>query len=118
MRDLKNLNWIFTAISSILIGVSYHPFKLGFLVYIGFVPIIHVWLQNNYKKNFIYGYSFGFIYNLISNYWIGSNTGAEFIVVITSLFLAVAYLALFWGFTGIIVGFLDGKYFKYYFPFF
>jgi len=117
MKNLKCPNWIYTVISSILVGVSYNPWNLGFLAYIGFVPIIHIWTQNNSKKNFSHGYIFGFLYNFLSNYWIGANSGAEFIVVISSLFFAVSYLALFWGLAGFIVGLLKNKGFKYYFPF-
>ncbi len=117
MKNSRYPNWIFTVISSILVGVSYHPLSLGFLAYIGFIPLIHVWLQNNYKKNFVHGYVFGFLYNLLSNYWIGANSGAEFIVVISSLFFAVCYLALFWGLAGLLIGLFKNKDFKYYLPF-
>ena len=117
MKYLKYPDWIFTIISSIIVGISYHPLNLGFLSYIGFIPLIYVWSQNNYKKNFAHGYVFGFLYNLLSNYWIGANSGAEFIVVISSLFFAVFYLALFWGLAGFIIGLLKKKDFKYYFPF-
>ena len=44
------------------------------------------------------------VYNLISNYWIGANSGAEFGVVLFSLISAVMYLALFWGIAGAITG--------------
>ena len=60
-------------LSGVLIGLAYQPWKLGFLVYVGFIPIILVWMQNDSIKNFKHGYLFGFVYNLISNYWIGYN---------------------------------------------
>ena len=104
---LKLSNWQLTVISGILIGVSYQPWNLGFLSYFGFIPLIKIFLNNNSKQNFKYGYFFGFIYNLISNYWIGANSGAETIIVLFSLFLATAYLALFWGFAGLLIGTLN-----------
>jgi len=86
MTFLKNRAfWQLAIISGICIGLSYHRLYFGLLSYIGFIPIIHTWLINNPKRNFFSGYIFGIVYNIISNYWIATNSGAEFIVVIFSL---------------------------------
>ena len=90
-------------------GVAYLPLHLGFFVYIGFIPLFHSWLNENSKTNLQSGYLFGLIYNIISNYWIGANSGAEFSVVIFSLISAVLYLSIFWGIAGIIIGKLREK---------
>ena len=96
--------WQLAIISGICIGLSYHRLYFGLLSYIGFIPIIHTWLINNPKRNFLSGYIFGIVYNIISNYWIATNSGAEFIVVFFSLISAVLYLSIFWGIAGYIIG--------------
>ena len=94
-------------ISGVLIGISFHPIHLGILVYIGFIPIFHSWFVNTPKSNFFSGYIFGITYNLISNYWMATNSGAEFIVVLLSLIAATVYLSIFWALAGFIVGFYE-----------
>ena len=96
-------HWQLSIISGIIIGLAYLPIHLGFFVYFGFIPLIHVWLNGNAKTNFLSGYLFGIIYNLISNYWIGANSGADFLVVQISLICAVLYLSIFWGIAGFII---------------
>ena len=98
--------WQLAIVSGISVGFAYQPWHLGFLVYIGFIPLIHVWFNNCPRDNFKSGYLFGLIYNLISNYWMAFNSGADFIVVLLSLISAVIYLALFWGIAGAIIGLL------------
>ena len=100
----KRSHWQLAIISGTLIGVSYHPLHLGLLAYVGFIPLIHTWLNHNPKKNFWTGYLFGIVYNIISNYWIAANSGAEFVVVLFSLIAAVLYLSIFWGIAGSIIG--------------
>ena len=104
MNFLKRPSWQLAILSGILVGISYLPIKLGFCIYFGFVPILHSWIVNNSKSNFTSGLIFGIVYNLISNYWIGTNSGAEFYVVILSLIFAVIYLSLFWAFSGYVYG--------------
>ena len=117
LKLFKNLSWELTLLSALLVGLAYHPWKIGFLVYFGFIPIFIVWLKNKPFDNFKHGYLFGFIYNLISNYWIGYNSGAEFYVVLLSLLFAAGYLAIFWGVCGFIIGTLKKKQPLYYLPF-
>ena len=104
MIFLERPSWQLAILSGILVGISYLPIKLGFCIYFGFIPILHSWITNNSKSNFTSGLIFGVVYNLISNYWIGTNSGAEIYVVILSLILAVIYLSLFWAFAGYIYG--------------
>lgn len=104
MIFLDRSPWQLAILSGILVGISYLPLKFGFCIYFGFIPIFHLWINNNPKSNFISGLIFGITYNLISNYWIGTNSGAEFYVVILSLIFAVLYLSLFWALSGLIYG--------------
>ena len=100
----KSSGWQLAIISGTFVGVSYHPLHLGFLAYVGFIPLFHTWLNQNPKKNFWTGYLFGIVYNIISNYWIAVNSGAEFLVVLSSLIAAILYLSIFWGIAGLILG--------------
>ena len=104
MIFLDRPSWQLAILSGILVGISYLPLKLGFCIYFGFIPILHSWISNDSKSNLISGLIFGVTYNLISNYWIGTNSGAEFYVVILSLIFAVFYLSLFWAFAGLVYG--------------
>ncbi len=104
MNFLGRPSWQLAICSGLLVGISYLPLKLGFFIYFGFIPILHSWIINNSKSNFISGLIFGVTYNFISNYWIGTNSGAEFYVVILSLLFAVFYLSLFWAFSGLVYG--------------
>ena len=96
--------WQLAIVSGICVGFAYQPWHLGLLVYIGFIPLIHTWFNHRSRDNFKSGYLFGLIYNFISNYWMGVNSGADFSVVLLSLISAVVYLALFWGIAGAIIG--------------
>ena len=78
--------------------------KYGILNLFWLHTYIPSWINNNSNSNFKSGLAFGIIYNLISNYWIGTNSGAEFYVVFISLIFAVFYLGLFWAFAGYIYG--------------
>ena len=102
-------NYFLSLTSGLFIGIAYLPFKLGFLTYIGFIPIFHIWINNNQFKNGKFGFIFGLTYNLISNYWIGYNSGTDISVAIFSLLLTVFYLALFWYVLGFIIGILKEK---------
>jgi len=104
---LKRSPWQLAIISGLLVGISYHPIHLGILAYIGFLPIFYSWFGNGPKTNFLSGYVFGIIYNLISNYWMATNSGAEFIVVLFSLISAAIYLSIFWAVAGLIVGSIE-----------
>ena len=100
---LKESPWQSAIVSGLLVG-TYLPLNSGFLIYFGFIPIFHSWIKSNSKSNFKSGLIFGITYNLISNYWIGTNSGAELYVVFLSLIFAVFYLGLFWAFAGYIYG--------------
>ena len=103
MKNFYNLKpWIQAIISGITIGITYHPFNIGFLAWVGFTPLFYIFIHGDSKSNIINGYIFGLTYNLTAFYWIGSNSGASFITVISSLFAAVLYLSIYWSFAGLI----------------
>ena len=97
-----NLNPLFQVlISGFFTGLAFHPLGLGFLAWVSFVPLIHVFNISHLKKNIICGYVFGLSFNLTAFYWIGVNSGAGLITVLGSLFAAVFYLAFFWAGAGL-----------------
>ena len=103
MKNLYNQKpWIQAIISGITIGITYHPFNIGFLAWVGFTPLLYIFIHGDSKSNIINGYIFGLTYNLTAFYWIGSNSGASFITVISSLIAAVLYLSIYWSFAGLI----------------
>ncbi len=112
MKYIFSLNSFFQAIlSGTLVGLAYHPLNVGFFALIGFVPLINILNVGTMSKNLINGYIFGIVYNLIAFYWIGANSGASFLTVISSLIAAVLYLSLYWGFFGFIFSFIS-KYYR------
>ena len=110
MKNFFSLKpWIQVIISGFIIGITYHPFSLGFLAWIGFIPLFNVFIQGELNKNIINGYIFGLIYNLTAFYWIGSNSGADFITVVGSLIAAVLYLSIYWSIAGAIVSIIPNQ---------
>jgi len=89
-------------ISGTFIGIAYHPLNFGFLALIGFIPLFNTFFNGSIRANVINGYIFGLVYNLVAFYWIGANSGASFLTVISSLIIAVLYLSLYWSFVGFI----------------
>ena len=101
MNFFLNINpLIQVIISGFTTGLAFHPIGLGFLAWGSFVPLIHVFNISHFRKNIIYGYIFGLSFNLTAFYWIGVNSGADFLTVLGSLFAAVFYLAFFWAGAG------------------
>ena len=101
MNFFLNINpLIQVIISGFTTGLAFHPLGLGFLAWGSFVPLIHVFNISHFRKNIIYGYIFGLSFNLTAFYWIGVNSGADFLTVLGSLFAAVFYLAFFWAGAG------------------
>ncbi|SVB45747.1 uncharacterized protein METZ01_LOCUS198601, partial [marine metagenome] len=66
-------------------------------------------MNGTVKENFLNGYLFGLTQNFIAVYWIGFNSGASIGVVLFSLIVAVIYLALFWGLTGLIFALIPNR---------
>ena len=79
-------------ISGVLVGISYPPIP-GLTIWFGFVPLIHIWLNQNKKESARLTFFSAIIFNSIAFYWIGLNSGASFIPVFLSLTGAVLYLS-------------------------
>ena len=88
--------WIQVIISGFAVGITYHPFNIGFLAWVGFIPLLRIFINGDFKSNIKNGYIFGLTYNFIAFYWIGLNSGASLIIVVSSLIAAVLYLSIYW----------------------
>ena len=63
--------YLLACLSGILLALSYPPFPLSYLAFIGFVPLLFV-IDQKPKRTFFILYLPFFIYNLLANWWIGS----------------------------------------------
>ncbi len=96
MSILNRPSWQLAILSGLLIGLAYPPLPLGFLVWFGFIPLIHILLTARPGAAFKLGYLAGSTANLVSLYWIGFNSGASWIIVFASMVGAILYLAFYW----------------------
>ena len=96
--------WQLAIFGGIITGIAYQPWHLGFLSWIGLIPLLHIWLDHGANENARYGYVFGITHNLIAFYWIGVNSGASFWVVLLSLIAAVLHLGIYWAAAGWVFG--------------
>ena len=103
MKYIFNLNpFVQSILSGIVVGIAYHPLHVGFFAMIGLVPLFNIFQKGNMISNMINGYIFGLVYNFTAFYWIGTNSGASLLTVISSLIAAVIYLSLYWSFAGFV----------------
>ena len=96
--------WQLAIFGGAITGIAYQPWHLGFLAWVGLIPLLHIWLIHDTNENARYGYIFGMTYNCIAFYWIGVNSGASFWVALLSLIAAVLHLGIYWAAAGWIFG--------------
>ncbi len=91
---MKNKKILFTLLSSVLTGLSQHSYGLGFLVWFSLVPFIFVIVRlTSFKDAFKFSFIWGFIYHLITIYWLAQNIGTIPIIAFFSMLLTVFYLS-------------------------
>ena len=91
---LKNKKLLFIILSAVLTGLSQLSYNLGFLVWFSLVPLFFIIDELIcYKKVFKYSFLWGFIYHIISIYWLAQNIGTTQIVAFISMILTVIYLS-------------------------
>ncbi len=106
INRIKQLNnWKLAVVSGLLIGLSYPPTKLGFLVWVGFVPLLILIDRNSPGSCGKYFFVSGVVSNLIVLYWMAFNSGEKLIFVFLSMLGGVFYLSLFW----LVLGYVTGK---------
>lgn len=109
---MENKKILFIAVSSVLTGISQQPYNLGFLAWFSLVPFIFVINQlNRYKDIFKYSFLWGFIYHLISIFWLAQNIGTTPFIAFISMLITVFYLS----FNTVIISIVWYYFKKYYF---
>ena len=88
---LKRSPFQLAVIAGLLIGCAYPPMP-GITIWIGFIPLIHIWLTETPKESARWSFFAGVIAHLISFYWIGLNSGATLVPVLLSLERYFIYL--------------------------
>lgn len=97
IRRLARLkSWQLAVLSGLLIGLSFPPFKLGFLAWFGLIPFIQAVIRSSPWRAIGIGYVAGFVAYLTMLHWLSFNIGASFPVVFGSMIAAALYLAIFW----------------------
>ena len=84
----------FTIISAILMGLAQHPIGLGFFALFALVPIFFV-LEDNltFRDVLSVGFVWGFVYNIITVYWIAFNIGTSPMIAFVTMILSVLVLS-------------------------
>ena len=86
--------YFFIIISSILMGLAQHPIGLGFFSFFALVPMFFVLEQKLSNKDFILaGFVWGFVYSIITVYWLAFNIGTSFPIALLTMFLTVLVLS-------------------------
>ncbi len=108
-----------SVLSSILIGLSFQPLNLGFLAWFALVPLIFILFNSSSFEGMIYGFVIGLLSNLISLYWLSTNSGTTFLIATLSLISTSIYLSIFWSLFSLIFCFINNNSSKgiYFFPF-
>ncbi len=82
-------------LAGVVTGLSFPPVPLGWLAWIGLVPLIDAWLKSpSPSRSAWYGFlwSLGFLFVVM--YWLAFNTGTYWWAAITSMVAAVLFLSL------------------------
>ena len=98
-----------SVLSSILIGLSFQPLNLGFLAWFALVPLIFILFNSSSFEGMIYGFVIGLLSNLISLYWLSTNSGTTFLIATLSLISTSIYLSIFWSLFSLIFCFINNN---------
>lgn len=91
---MKNKKLLFVLLSSILTGLSQQSYGMGFLVWFSLVPFIFVINKlSSFKDAFKFSFIWGFIYHLMTIYWLAQNIGTVPVIAFFSMLLGVFYLS-------------------------
>lgn len=101
--------WALALLSGILSGIPFAILSCGFLIYFFLIPLLHIWLTQNFKTSLAMTYMAAITCHTIAFYWIGLNQGTTFWIALLSLIAAVFYLSLFWLIPASIVHFFQIK---------
>ncbi|TFH02374.1 MAG: apolipoprotein N-acyltransferase, partial [Calditrichales bacterium] len=96
-KDLRDV-----LITVVLFVLSYAPSPFGFLIYLAFIPQLHLYTRHKWPMAFLYGYLIGLLVNLITLYWIFFYADYGFAIIVTGNALQFAFF-------GGMLSFLHGK---------
>ena len=102
-------NWVLILTSGILTVAAFPPLPLGFLAYVSLVPLMLLFMKEDYHLGFEKGYLFGLLLNLGIMYWLAFNEGTQWHWAMLSMIAAVLYLALNYGLIGFLVGIIGRR---------
>ena len=95
-KQLYKNNFILIILSAAMMGITQFPFSfnVGFIAWFSLIPIIFVFKKiDSFKK--IVGFSFlwGFIYHIITIFWLSQNIGTSKLAAFISMIAAVLVLS-------------------------
>lgn len=102
-------NWVLICSAGLLTVAAFPPSPLGFLAYFSLIPLIILFIKDDFHLGFEKGYFFGLILNLGIMYWLAVNKGTMWYWSVLSMVASVLFLALNYGLIGLIVGII-GRY--------
>lgn len=102
-------NWVLIGSAGLLTVAAFPPSPLGFLAYFSLIPLIVLFIKDDFHLGFEKGYFFGLILNLGIMYWLAVNQGTEWYWSTLSMIASVLFLAFNYGLIGLLVGII-GRY--------
>lgn len=106
----NNRNLILTAVSAVLLSLSFHPINLHFLAWFGLVPLLYAVEGARNGQAFRTGVVFGFLFSMFTLFWIvflQIETNIK-ILIVGGLFLLFLYVGAYFGISmllGRLIGF-------------
>ncbi|MFC1651160.1 apolipoprotein N-acyltransferase [Candidatus Latescibacterota bacterium] len=90
----KKTAFICTLISAIILGCAYPPVGLGFLAYVGLIPMIFVLRSMTTRQVLLWSFVMGLIFHVITVSWIRHITwiGMVFSVIALSFFYTLPFI--------------------------
>ncbi|MAX12919.1 MAG: apolipoprotein N-acyltransferase [Candidatus Marinimicrobia bacterium] len=87
---MQSFNRIYNiVISAVCMGLAQHPLGLGWLAWFCLVPLfVAIKDQQKFSKIFLDIFVWGFLYHLVSLFWLSSNIGVEKYVAFITMLLA------------------------------
>ncbi len=92
-------NTLLTAVSALLLSLSFHPIQLHFLAWFGLVPLLYAIERARPGQAFRTGVVFGFLFSMFTLFWIvflQIETNIK-ILIIGGLFLLFLYIGAYFG---------------------
>ncbi|MFH1782497.1 MAG: hypothetical protein ABH848_02650, partial [Candidatus Omnitrophota bacterium] len=91
---------LYLIISSLLLSLSFFTHKLGFFVFIGFIPLFFALEYKSYIRSFFISFFVGFLFYIATLYWL-------YHVTFLGLLILSLYLAIYFGIFGVILNHLS-----------